>query len=122
MAHDSDEQLTFRWSGITDEQLSQAGLGTIGKEHLSAARRAMAAHLVCAHHAGRRISYSRDRNHYARLRLYEGLGYSYSNVTRLVEEFATGGLIIEDRAPPRPSRLAEPHARERHADRRYRAG
>lgn len=95
-----DMPLSFRWTGITDEQLAQVGLLPFGNAKLRTARREMVASLLCAFQTGQWISYSRDRNHYAGMTRYEGPGYTYANIMKFVEEFVKLGLVLEDRACP----------------------
>jgi hypothetical protein len=94
----SDLPLSFEWSGISDEQLANAGLQIFGNGKRCFARRAIVANLVRAYCGDRWVSYSRDRNHYTGQTRYQSDAYTYANVLNVVEELHDAHLIREERA------------------------
>ena len=96
MATHTDYPLTFKWTDPT--LIEKLGLPAGAVPQAEALSGVIGALLLAAER-GRRVSYSRNHNHYPGRCRYYGRSYTYRNVLRAVDVLDRAGLIEHRKAP-----------------------
>ena len=99
-------EVPLRWS-VTLSDLSSLeqdlNLPPVESPRLDLAQRMLLANLLGAHSGGcQNVFYSRDHNHYARVRCYAPPYYRYATVLAAVEQLEAAGLIVHRRTRASP--------------------
>ena len=101
----TDFEVPLRWSLMLSDRSSldrDLNLPPVESPRFDLARRMLLANLLEAHDGGLGVFYSRDHNHYARVRSYAPTCYLYATVLAAVEQIEAAGLIVHRQTRPSP--------------------